>query len=70
MNLRTGLMPLSVDGAIPNRFALFNLAKPAGINRTTPPGAAFGRGWNIQHLRHCLRIAETFPGQDESPRSA
>ncbi len=30
--------------------------------------AQFGRGWSAQHLRHCLRIAETFP--DEANLSA
>jgi phosphoribosylformimino-5-aminoimidazole carboxamide ribonucleotide (ProFAR) isomerase len=24
----------------------------------------YGRGWSEKHLRHCLRIAETFPDKE------
>ncbi|MBA4251009.1 MAG: hypothetical protein C0425_05575 [Chlorobiaceae bacterium] len=24
----------------------------------------YGKGWSVQQLRHCLRIAETFPNQE------
>ena len=34
----------------------------AGLARAL--SVEFGRGWSAQHLRHCLRIAETFPDEE------
>ena len=34
-------------------------------NLSRQPTEAYGRGWGVQHLRHCMHLARTFPHDDK-----
>ena len=49
------------DHVIQGERAAYGKQVVAGLARVL--SAEFRRGWSAQHLRHCLRIAETFPNE-------